>query len=1171
MTGGKIVRCAVVIPAYCPSSALVDLIRALSENDAPDIVLVDDGSGPEYAGVFARAAAFPQVHLLHHSANRGKGAALKTGIRFALANDPDLAGIVTADADGQHHPEDIARVAALLTARGDSLVLGSRTFQGAVPLRSRIGNGLTRAIMHLLLGRKLMDTQTGLRGIPARLLPPLLQLESNGYEFELEMLILAHHLSVPIVEEPIRTIYQAGNPSSHFNPLLDSMKIYFVLLRFASVSLLTAALDNLVFYLAYRRTGQVLASQILGRALAVTFNYWMVRRSVFYSRQRHLSTLPKYLGLVLLSCAASYGGIQLLGASVGIPPVAAKLMVESALFFVNFAVQRLLIFRSPDAPPREPWEIPARPFAILLWLVLAALIGVEIHGFRTGHLFAQDLWHPTGLQRFWRYGRIFALFSVPVLALAPRAFLPLVAAIALAGTALAAGPLALAATALFLISACAVGSRIVEDEMLATLSGTGVFILLMLAVARMPVNYSAVWACALLLPIALDARGSLRRLNGWIRALRGCKPGSAGERAALALLTFIVGAHWLVALKPETSADGLAMHLAIPTNIAANHAMTFQPGRILWAVMPMGADWAYSIAYLLGGEFATHLLNFAMLLALLGLLYAAVRRIATRAEALLLVALFAATPLVQLVTGSLFVENLLAALLLGMLTAVWRFGDTGRRGFLHAAAILGGAALTTKLAALPFVALALPFAAMEARRHWKQLAARRCLPALLLLLATALPTYAIAFCKTGNPLFPFLNHRFPSPLLDRAVEIRDYRFRQPLTWHTPFDLTFHTSRFFEGLNGSLGFQYLLLVPLALLALLAARRRPVASATAIALAAITLVLGSEPNARYLYSALPLLFVPFAALLAWTGKNQRILYGMLILCAIVCTGLDLCFLPAAGWYHKDFYAHYAFRSDSRERFLDEEAPVRAVVEYYNQEHPHSTMLLITDNDLADARGEVYQDNWHQYDAWAKIHNAVNLPQMVELVNAWKLEYFIGRSAARQSPDESRGLRLFLAQCTETEFEHKGFYLAKTSSRCAGLADNAGVEPAPPGAYDDFDPNLRFRGDWIHTEEFADTWRHSVSYTDTAGAEVSLAFQGQELTYVFTRAANRGFAEIFIDGASKGVVDLYAAHTAWQSRYRICCLGSGRHIAIIRVLGQSRKESTGRFVDVDAFLVE
>src|SRR5580692_10105966 len=104
------VRYAIVIPAFQPTSALVEVVWALSEKSVPAIVVIDDGSGPAYGDLFGRIASLPGVHLLCHERNCGKGAALKTGIRFARERFPFLAGIVTADADGQHHPDDIERV-----------------------------------------------------------------------------------------------------------------------------------------------------------------------------------------------------------------------------------------------------------------------------------------------------------------------------------------------------------------------------------------------------------------------------------------------------------------------------------------------------------------------------------------------------------------------------------------------------------------------------------------------------------------------------------------------------------------------------------------------------------------------------------------------------------------------------------------------------------------------------------------------------------------------------------------------------------------------------------------------------------------------------------------------------------------------------------------------------
>ena len=196
----------------------MDVVRRLTAASGYPVVIVDDGSGPAYRDVFTRVAELPGVRVLRHAVNLGKGAALKTAMNHVLCALSAAIGIVTADADGQHHSEDVLRVAEALASNPEALLLGCRGFDRDVPLRSRFGNVLTRGVMHALLGRNLTDTQTGLRGIPAAFLPTLLRLETGGYEFELEMLIAAHQFSLPLVEVPIRTIYEPGNRPSHFNP-----------------------------------------------------------------------------------------------------------------------------------------------------------------------------------------------------------------------------------------------------------------------------------------------------------------------------------------------------------------------------------------------------------------------------------------------------------------------------------------------------------------------------------------------------------------------------------------------------------------------------------------------------------------------------------------------------------------------------------------------------------------------------------------------------------------------------------------------------------------------------------------------------------------------------------------------------------------------------------------
>ena len=335
---------AILIPAFEPDDRLVSLIAWLSPTSAAAIVVIDDGSGPEHTEYFEAAKAFPKVHLLRHAVNLGKGAALKSGINYVLCELPECQGVVTADADGQHHSEDILKVARRLCENPGKLVLGVRDFGSTVPFRSRVGNQLTKCVMRLVTGQRIADTQTGLRGVPRSLMPQLLKIPAAGYQFELEMLLSCKHTSRMIVEERIRTIYIGANESSHFNPLLDSLRIYFTLFRFSIVSLLTALLDNATFYLMFRASVTLALAQFAGRAVGVMFNYSAARKAVFLSNHNHRVLLPRYLCVVAGSGLISYSLIRYLTSSWSFGILPAKLVVESALFVFNFAVLRDFVF-----------------------------------------------------------------------------------------------------------------------------------------------------------------------------------------------------------------------------------------------------------------------------------------------------------------------------------------------------------------------------------------------------------------------------------------------------------------------------------------------------------------------------------------------------------------------------------------------------------------------------------------------------------------------------------------------------------------------------------------------------------------------------------------------------------------------------------------------------------
>lgn len=336
-------RVHAVIPAYKPSFGLVEIVRGLAARPFASIVVVDDGGGPDFAAVFAEVEAVERVVLLRHAVNLGKGAALKTAFNHLAVNDPECL-LVTLDADGQHALDDVMAVREKLLAEPDALVVGARAFTGEVPLRSRLGNSLTRALFRLLVGIRLGDTQSGLRGMSANFARQLLTLRSQRYEFELDMLLAARRQGRRFAEVPIQTIYIDGNAQSHFNPVFDSLKIYFVLLRFALASVVAALIDNAVFLSAYEISSSILGSQVAGRLVALVVNYAMVRNFVFLSHERH--SLPKYVAAVIILGALSYGMIRLLADEFGMPVIAAKLAVETGIYVVNFLIQRHIVFRT---------------------------------------------------------------------------------------------------------------------------------------------------------------------------------------------------------------------------------------------------------------------------------------------------------------------------------------------------------------------------------------------------------------------------------------------------------------------------------------------------------------------------------------------------------------------------------------------------------------------------------------------------------------------------------------------------------------------------------------------------------------------------------------------------------------------------------------------------------
>lgn len=337
---------AVLIPAYRPGPPLIEVVDQLRALDFTRIVVVDDGSGPDYADIFQQIAQKGGV-VLRHAANMGKGAALKTGLNTLLANDSTLLGVVTVDADGQHSPQDVAKVAQEFRHFPKALVLGARNFQSA-PLRSRLGNELTRILFRAVHGTALADTQTGLRAFGPEFARQILDIPSQRYEYELDMMVFACKQNIEIRSVGIQTIYIDGNKSSHFNPLIDSIKIYFSLFRFSVAGVTAAIIDNSIFALLFAAGSPIFVSQVVGRIVASFANYYLLKRLVFHSDESNHNAAPKYIASVIVFGLMSYGLILASHGVLGLPVIPAKILIETLIFFSNYTFQRVLVFKEHE-------------------------------------------------------------------------------------------------------------------------------------------------------------------------------------------------------------------------------------------------------------------------------------------------------------------------------------------------------------------------------------------------------------------------------------------------------------------------------------------------------------------------------------------------------------------------------------------------------------------------------------------------------------------------------------------------------------------------------------------------------------------------------------------------------------------------------------------------------
>lgn len=349
-------KLSVLIPALNPNDRLFSLVTELitEKGVTGPVVIVNDGSDASHKKIFEDIACIQdeKIVILTHFSNQGKGAAIKTGLKYILDTFPHVSGIATLDADGQHKIQDLIKCIELFQKVNKNLVLGVRTFGAEVPLRSRLGNILTAKIMKKFTGNTITDTQTGLRVIPSYYAQELVKFGENRFDFEFKMLLLSKKYHVEINELPIQTIYIDGNQSSHFRVIQDSISIYSQFIKFAISGIVSSLVDILVFsviiFLAQNSSlKMILFATIIARVLSSIVNYNLNKYSVFKKIETKyaLRYLILVAGQLYFSGLMTYCIAHLFWISDA-PQVAAfsKIGSDTILFFISYQIQKRYIF-----------------------------------------------------------------------------------------------------------------------------------------------------------------------------------------------------------------------------------------------------------------------------------------------------------------------------------------------------------------------------------------------------------------------------------------------------------------------------------------------------------------------------------------------------------------------------------------------------------------------------------------------------------------------------------------------------------------------------------------------------------------------------------------------------------------------------------------------------------
>jgi len=524
-----------------------------------------------------------------------------------------------------------------------------------------------------------------------------------------------------------------------------------------------------------------------------------------------------------------------------------------------------------------------------------------------------------------------------------------------------------AVVATFTLSAFVLGRLLLRDPRIAAtdhlLVGIVVFGTVLSLLVHLPINNTGTWALLFLLPLIIG----WRHVKTLWPATQETTPKSLHLYLLHCAITSAILLHVLVGLMPETGHDALAMHLFVPAYVAYHQAWHFDVATYVWAVMPMFVDWIYALGYMFAGETGARLLNVGSILLLTSLVYrvalwaGADRKAASWGALLLLV-----TPITFRESSTLLIEGMWSALVVGGILAILRLltKSSNERADLLLGGLMLGGALAAKAVTFTILPVLLLVVLVGARR----LCSRDLLQvtgfALLVFLVIGLIPYVTAYVLTGNPVFPFFNAYFKSPLYPMENFQPPAIFGRGVSWDTLFQMTFNSGKYREATVGAAGFQWLLLVMPGALAGLLAWHRGILLLTLIAAGSLWLTFGQMAYLRYILPTFALACALVGAALVLAASTGLWTSRVAVTVALATLVLNLLHFDS-GTYNGQIDLSVIIDPRARAAYLDNKVPIRSAVMTVNGlNHELNPVAFFSAPLVAGLKADALCPSWYNH---------------------------------------------------------------------------------------------------------------------------------------------------------------------------------------------------------------